>query len=104
MSWRIHTFTKTQEKINHLIYIDNLKLFADENEFETLIQTVRIYSHDIRIEFSIEKCTMLIMWSEKRPNQEKIRTLGEKETYKYLEILEADNDERKHEKEEQENY
>ena len=26
----------------------------------------------------------------KQPNQEKIRTLGEKETYKYLEILEAD--------------
>ena len=25
------------------------------------------------------------------PNQEKIRTLGEKETSKYLEILEADN-------------
>ena len=24
------------------------------------------------------------------PNQDKIRTLGEKETYKYLEILEAD--------------
>ena len=24
------------------------------------------------------------------PNQEKIRTLGEKETYKYLDILEAD--------------
>ena len=24
------------------------------------------------------------------PNQEKIRTLGEKETYKYLEILKAD--------------
>ena len=26
-----------------------------------------------------------------RPNQDKIRTLGEKETYKYLGILEADN-------------
>ena len=25
-----------------------------------------------------------------RPNQDKIRTLGEKETYKYLSILEAD--------------
>ena len=24
------------------------------------------------------------------PNQEKIRTLGEKETYKYLDMLEAD--------------
>ena len=26
----------------------------------------------------------------KLPNQEKIRTLGEKETYKYLRLLEAD--------------
>ena len=41
---------------------------------------------------------MLVLKSGKRPltdglallNQEKIRTLGEKETYKYLEILEAD--------------
>ena len=41
---------------------------------------------------------MLIMKSRKRhmtdgvelPNQEKIRTLGEKETYKYSRILEAD--------------
>ena len=41
---------------------------------------------------------MLIMKSRKRqmtkrielPNNEKIRTLGEKETYKCLEILEAD--------------
>ena len=39
------------------------------------------------MEFIIEKCGMLIMINEKRiklPNQEKIRTLGEKETYKYL--------------------
>ena len=41
---------------------------------------------------------MLVMKSDKRhltdgmelPNQDKIRTLGEKETYKYLAILEAD--------------
>ena len=50
------------------------------------------------MEFSIENCAMLIMKSGKRqmmegielPNQEKIRTLGEKETYKYLGILKAD--------------
>ena len=50
------------------------------------------------MEFGIEKCAMLIMRSGKRQmteeielsNQEKIRTLGEKETYKYLGILEAD--------------
>ena len=50
------------------------------------------------MEFGIDKCAMLVMKSGKRrmtekielPNQEKIRTLGEKETYKYLGILEAD--------------
>ena len=47
------------------------------------------------MEFGIEKCTWLIMRSGKRemtkgieqPNQEKM--LGEKETYNYLVILEA---------------
>ena len=50
------------------------------------------------MEFGIEKCAMLVMKSCKRhltdgvelPNQDKIRTLREKETYKYLGILEAD--------------
>ena len=48
--------------------------------------------------FRIEKLALLIMKSRKRhmteamelQNQNKIRTLGEKETYKYLGILEAD--------------
>ena len=65
---------------------------------ETLIHAVRIYSQDIGMEFSIEKCAMLAMKSGKRhmtdrielPNHGKIRTLGENETYKYLGILEAD--------------
>ena len=59
---------------------------------------MRIYSQNIGMEFGIEKCAMLVMKSGKRhmtegielPNQEKIRTLGKKETYKYLGILEAD--------------
>ena len=59
---------------------------------------MRTYSQDVEMKFGIEKCNMLIMKSGKRdmakkmeqPNQEKIRTLGEKETYKYLGILEAD--------------
>ena len=50
------------------------------------------------MEFGTEKCAMLVMKSGKRhmtdgrelPNQDKIRTLGENETYKYLGILEAD--------------
>ena len=51
------------------------------------------------MEFAIEKCALLVMKSGKRhlmdrmelPYQEKIRTAGEKETYKYLGILEFDS-------------
>ena len=50
------------------------------------------------MEFGIEKCAILVSKSGKRhmtegvelPNKVVIRTLGEKETYKYLGILEAD--------------
>ena len=48
--------------------------------------------------FGIEKCVMLVMKSGKRhltdgielPSKDKIRTLREKETNKYLGILETD--------------
>ena len=50
------------------------------------------------MEFGIEKCAILVMKSGKQhltdrmelPNQDKIRKLREKETCKYLGILEAD--------------
>ena len=79
--------------------MDNIKLFAkNEKELEILIHTVRIYSQDIGMEFGIEKYAMLGMKLGKLhltdgmelPSQDKIRMLGEKETYKYLGILEAD--------------
>ena len=81
------------------MYMDDIKLFAkNEKELETLIHTVRIYSQDIRMKFDIEKCALFVMKSVKRhltdgierANQDKIRTLAENETYKYLGILEAD--------------
>ena len=79
------------------MYMDDIKLFAkNERELETLIHTIRIYSQDIGMEFGIEKCALLVMKSGERhltegrelPNQDKIRTLAENETY--LGILEAD--------------
>ena len=73
--------------------MDDIKLFTkNEKELGTLI-------HSENIEFGIEKkSAMPVMKSSKRhltdrmelPNQDKIKTLGEKETYKYLGILEAD--------------
>ena len=69
--------------------MDDIKLFAkNEKELKTLIQTVKIYSQDIEMEFCIDKCTMLVMKSGKRhitegtepTNEEKIRRFEEKET------------------------
>ena len=58
---------------------------------------MRIYSQDIEMEFSIEKCAMLVIKSGKRHMTEGvelsnkvIRTLRKKETYKLLGILEDD--------------
>ena len=94
-----YKLSRSQEKINHLMYRDDIKLFAkNEKELETLIHAVRIYSQDIEMEFGIEKCAMLVMKSGKRymtdgmelPNHDRLRTLKENETYKYLGISEAD--------------
>ena len=94
-----YKLSRSQEKINHLMYMDNIKLFAkNEKERETLIHAVRIYSQDIGLEFGRGKCAMLVMKSGKRhmtdgmelPNHDRIRTLEENETNKYLGILEAD--------------
>ena len=98
-----YKLSRSQEKINHLMYIYDIKLFAKnekkKNKLETLIHAIRIYSHDIRMEFAMEKCAILVMRSGKRhltdgmelPNQEKIKILWEKETYNYFGILEPDN-------------
>ena len=81
------------------MYMDDIKLFAkNEKEVKTLIHAITICSQVIGMEFGIEKCAMLVMKSGKRhmtdgmelPNHDKIRTLEENETYKYLGILEAD--------------
>ena len=43
-------------------------LAKNDKEMETLIQTIRIFSQDIGMEFGIEKYAMLIMKKEKKQN------------------------------------
>ena len=51
MHWRIES-SKIARKINHLKYIDNVKMFAkNQNELETLIQAGSIHNVDIGMEF-----------------------------------------------------
>ena len=67
----------------------------NEKEPETLIETIRIYSQDLGMEFFIKKCSLIKLKNGKREsteeiellNQERIRTLGEKENHKYLECI-----------------
>ena len=88
--------TKLHEKLKHLTYMNGIKQFT-KNERDTLKETIRIYSQDIGMGFVLEKCAMLMMRNERRQiteriklsNQERIRTLVEKETYKYLGILDT---------------
>ena len=86
VGYKLH---KSHEKINPLMYKDDIKLSAkNEKELEILIHAARIHSQEIGMKFRSEKCAMLIMKSGKEhmtevielPNQEKIRTLGKKKT------------------------
>ena len=60
---------KSQQKINHLMYMDGIKI---KKELLALKQVVRVYSEDIWMEYGIEKCTKLIMKSGKRQMAERI--------------------------------
>ena len=49
------------EKINHLLFMDNLKLHGKrKNEIKGLLSTVEVFSQDIGMEFGIKKCGVII--------------------------------------------
>ena len=98
-----YEFSKSKEKINHLLFMDDLlfylKLYSrSEKGFDSLVQTVRAFSEDGGMEFGIEKCAMLVMEKGKilksvgieLPDGKVIKSLQDGESYKYLGILEAD--------------
>ena len=60
-----YEFSESKQKINHLLFMNDLKLYSrSEKGFDSLVQTIRVFSEDIGMEFDIEKCAMLVM--EKR--------------------------------------
>ena len=49
-------------KLDYLLLMDDLRLFAkNKNQIDSLVQTVRIFSEDIGMQFGIKKCGVLIM-------------------------------------------
>ena len=53
---------KGGKKINHLVFMDDQKLFAkNEDQVDSLVNIVRNFSEDIKMEFRLPKCGVLIM-------------------------------------------
>ena len=53
---------KGVKKINQLLFMDDLKLFAkNEDQTDTLVNTVRIFLEDIKMEFALPKVGVFIM-------------------------------------------
>ena len=81
-------------KINHLLYMDDLKLFArNYTEIESLLHSVSVFSSDIGMSFGLEKCAHLSLHRGKvvasdeivLPDGQSIKSLSHDDTYKYLE-------------------
>ena len=50
-----YEFSDSKEKINHLLFMNDFKLYSrSEKGLDSLVQTVRVFSEDIGMEFGIE--------------------------------------------------
>jgi hypothetical protein len=83
----------TKTKISHLLYMDDLKMIAkSEEELQKEIQTVKIFSDDIHMEFGLEKCAKITFKRVKLIHlrnlvidiNREIQELEHGKTYKYL--------------------
>ena len=90
-----YEFSESKEKINHLLFMDDLKLYSRSKKgLDSLVQKVHVFSEDIGMEFGIEKCAMLVMKRGKivksagieLTDGKIIKSLQEGESYKYLGI------------------
>ena len=78
--------------------MDDLKLFVkNEDQIDSLVNTVKIFSEDIKMEFGLPKCGVLIMKRGKvvksngiSMSDENMMKNIEEGGYKYLGILETD--------------
>ena len=89
---------KKEYKLNHLLFMDDLKLFGkNEEQIDSLVNTVHIFSTDIGMEFGLRKCGVVTLKRGKLarcegielPDGEVMKEV-EQEGYTYLGIVELD--------------
>ena len=88
-----------QTKINHLFYVDDLKLYGtSDNQLTGLINTVKNVSDDIKMEFGLYRCAKESFKRDKKVSAEGIllndnlviQDLDQAQTYKYLGMEEGE--------------
>ena len=88
-----------EQKISHLFYMDDLKLYArNDEELEGLLKFVKSFSDDIGMQFGLDKCTKATFKQGKLVDKENIilevdkviKELDQEGTYKYLGVNEGD--------------
>ena len=93
-----YKWRKREYALNHLLFMDDLKLYAKSEERKnTLVRIVYVFSTDIGMEFGIKKCGILTMKRGKivkskgikLPDGELMKQIGQ-EGYTYLGIIELD--------------
>ena len=95
-----YEFGDKKTRINHLLFMDDLKLFAkSNNQIDSLVNTTYTFSENIGMEFGIKKCRVLVLKRKKSdkvnsrglnlPNGKLMKTIDE-EGYQYLGILKYD--------------
>ncbi|XP_067950281.1 uncharacterized protein [Watersipora subatra] len=86
---------KGSTKINHLFYMDDIKLCANKNrDIDSLIHHTLVYSKDLRMTFGIEKCRRLTLNKDYLMLRDGLRmpngTIKDiEEGYKYLGIMQS---------------
>jgi hypothetical protein len=103
----------TERKINHLLYMDDLKLiWRSEEELGNEIKIVKTFSDDIKMKFGLEKCARMSLKNGAVYRKQHIGNTIENEikelelmkVYKYLGVEENHNIEHKNEKEKLKEY
>ena len=88
-----------EHRVSHLLYMDDLKLFAkDDNQLDQELGVVKTFSDDIEMEFGLDKCSKVTIKrgklvsgsNSKLNNDTEIRNLDQDEVYKYLGVDQSD--------------
>ena len=95
-----YQISSSSTRINHLVYMDDVKLYGcSQQEIESLVHTVNIFFDDICMELGASKCNIVVI-SRGRLVQsdgivlssgELIHYLSSAGVYKYLGVIEADS-------------